>query len=101
DARAGTAAAVVEIDDRAIEGEGLLNLAPVSFVGRDVGRRPPLDRPGGRCDADEAVVGERRECSAPGDAGGSKERAACDHLVLHPAASAARLPGCAENTVFQ
>ena len=46
DARARAAAAVVEIDDGAVEREGLLDLAPVVLVVGQVGRRSV--RPSGR-----------------------------------------------------
>src|SRR5437762_2003220 len=39
DARAGARVAVVQVDDRAVEREGLLNLAPVALVGRNLGGR--------------------------------------------------------------
>jgi hypothetical protein len=48
DARAGTAAPVIEVDDGAIEREALLDLAPVGFVGRDVARRSVGDTGGCR-----------------------------------------------------
>ena len=44
DARARTAAAVVQIDDRPVEGEGLLDLAPVALVGRDARGRLRRER---------------------------------------------------------
>ena len=48
DARARAAAAVVEIDDRAVERERLLDLAPVGLVGGDARGRLRRDAPAGR-----------------------------------------------------
>ena len=60
DARARAAAAVVEIDDGAIERERLLDLAPVVLVGRDRVGGLALHGLARRPHARFAVVAERR-----------------------------------------
>src|SRR5207247_307152 len=40
DARAGAGIAVVEVDERAVERERLLDFAPIAFVGGNLERRP-------------------------------------------------------------
>src|SRR5262249_44893527 len=80
DARAGAAAAVVQIDDRAIERERLLDVAPVGFVGREIARRRARGAPRGVCDLREALVGEGERERARGSR--SEEFATRDHRSL-------------------
>ena len=61
DARARTGVAIVEIDDRAVERERLLNVAPVGLVGRDFGRRAVGDGRRRRRDAPEPVRFQRSQ----------------------------------------
>ena len=68
DGGAGTGVAVIEVDERAIERERELDLAPVGFVGRDVLGRPVLDGRGRGGDLVDPVVtrGERRSGTGAG-----------------------------------
>ena len=59
DGRARALIAVVQIDQRAIEREGELNLAPVGLVGRHVLRRSAFDRGRGVGDLVDAVATRR------------------------------------------
>ena len=80
DARARTAAAVVQVDDRAVEREGLLDLAPVGLVGGDARRRLRRDAPAGRLHAGEPGIGERGGRRQSRAAGGAKEPTPGQHL---------------------
>jgi hypothetical protein len=83
DPRAGTAAAIVEIDDGAIEGERLLDFSPVVLVGRNRDRRVILDCRTGGEDARVAVVAKRRRQSGgSGRAGRPQELSPGPHEAL-------------------
>ena len=73
DARARAAAAVVEIDDRAIEREGLLDLAPVGFIRRDARRRLRGDSLARRLHAEKPGIGECRSGGCSHHAGRPQE----------------------------
>ena len=77
DAGAGARVPVVEVDDGAIEREGLLNVAPVTLIGCDVSRQPIGDGRARRHDAVEPV-GVERHCA---------ERAHRNHLAQEVASS--------------
>ena len=84
DARAGAAAAVVQVDDRAIERESLLDVAPVGFIARDIRRRQARRARARRRDAREALVGERGERHRARRPGPEKA-ASADHRSLQNA----------------
>ena len=72
----------VEIDHRAIDGERLLNLAPVDLVARRVGRRLGGD---GRRRLDDGLEPGRappRERGRADDAGSPQKRSPCPHRGL-------------------
>jgi len=73
DARARATAAVVEIDDRPIEREGLLDLAPVGFIRRDAGRRLRGDSLARRLHAEKPGIGECRSGGCACHAGRPQE----------------------------
>jgi hypothetical protein len=84
-ARARAAAAVVQIDDRAVQRERLLDLAPVVLVARHACRRIVLHRSRCRLQTGETVVAEHRgggDRRGPRRAGGLQKRAAREHVVL-------------------
>ena len=84
DARAGAAVAVVQVDDRAVEREGLLDLAPVVFVFGHVGRGAAGRARGGRGEAGLRVVGERGDGRRTGGASTLEKRAASEHAGRIP-----------------
>src|SRR5207247_4277571 len=75
---AGTAAAVVQVDHRAIQREGLLNLTPVVLVAREIRNIAPGRPAGGRGDARQRLVGERGE-RRRADPARAKERSSRPH----------------------
>ena len=77
-ARMRTVIPGIEIDDRAIERERLLDLAPVVFVARNLGGRLPVNRGGRREDVLEAFGFERDRRRAQ-HAGGAQERSSGPH----------------------
>src|SRR5690606_26362861 len=81
DAGARADAAVVQVDDGAIEGERLLDLAPVVLVVREILGRRPLDESSGRGGPREAVVTEARDGGRAGGAGGLQESASRQHAA--------------------
>ncbi len=78
-ARARTAAAVVQIDDGAIEREGLLNLAPVGLVCRKLRRLASAAEGSGRAQARVRLIREGRQRGGSGSAGRAQEGPSCDH----------------------
>jgi hypothetical protein len=78
-ARARAAPAVVQVDDRPVEREGLLNLPPVRFVCGQLHRAVPGTDPGCRREPGLGLVGEGGQRRGPGSAGPAKKRAARDH----------------------
>ena len=74
DARAGAAAAVVQVDDGAVEREGLLDFAPVGFVGGKV-RRIAAGGRGPAAATRASAWSVKADRAAAGHAGGPQERA--------------------------
>ena len=97
-ARAGAHAAVVEVDDRAVEGEGRLDLAPVGLVLGHVFRRPRRDGLRRLEHALEAVGVEGGQRGRAGDAAAHDIGRGNRGDVVHPwhASSACRVleAGC-------
>ena len=79
DARARAAAAVVQIDDGAIEREGLLDLAPVGLVCRKLRRLASAAEGSGGAQARVGLIREGRQRGGSGAAGRAQESPSCDH----------------------
>ena len=79
DARARAAAAVVQVDDGAIEREGLLDLAPVGLVCRKLRRLASAAEGSGGGQARMGLIREGRERGGSGATGRAQESASCDH----------------------
>ena len=81
DARARAAVAVIEVDERAIQRERLLNLAPVELILCHVIRRSAGDLRGCGEDLLDAV-GLEGEGGGAGGASDPKKRSSADHRIL-------------------
>src|SRR5215216_3475428 len=80
DARRRADASVVEIDERAINGERLLNLAPVIFIGRDLFRRRVVQVARGGKDSLYASFAKGSHCAHSSRArNSSQESSPCKH----------------------